>query len=170
MSQAPNTLIFLDPLSNDNTLSQQLNKHTGSGYNARDFYSEHLGSDRSPTSSGILVHKKTGQRLFSPIKAYPGQKNDLDTLKELVRIERFEGGVGGYQWGDYRNADGDFGGNKLDALEEMGLAERTGGTRPSGLGGVWPEVRVTDKGREVIQAYMEWSKNRAVSNDNNNDI
>lgn len=169
MSTSPGKLIFLDPLSNTNTLSSQLMQHTGSTYNARDFYSDHLGPDASCTSSGILVHRESGQRLFVPIKAYAGQKNDLDTLTELVRIDRFENGVGGYQWGDTNGPDGHYGGMKLDALVDMGLALRTGGKRPNGLGGVWPEVQVTDLGREVIGAYKDWKNERTPSSDQNNE-
>jgi hypothetical protein len=170
MSKSLSNLIFLDPLSKDNNLSKQLKEHTGSSFSAKDFYSEHLGPDANCTPAGVLVHKESGTRLFAPFKGYKGQKNDLETLTELVRIERFEGGVGGYQWGDYRIADGNFGGSKLDKLEEMGLARRTGKSRPSGMGGSWPEVEVTDLGREVIQAYVEWSKEKAPSKDLSSDL
>lgn len=170
MNQTPSPVIFLDPLNKNNTLSDQLMKHTGSPFSTKDFYSEHLGEFGNTTPAGVLVHRESGMRLFVPIKAYPGQENDLETLTELVRIERFCGGTSGYQWGNTRHKDGNYGGNKLDALEEMGLAVRTGGKHPNGLGGTWPEVEVTQRGHEVIKAYIEWNKNRAHENENNNEL
>lgn len=140
----------LNDLDNDkNTLSKQLKNLTGDEFSAQKFYSAHDPSTATP--AGVLVHKETGKQFFVPFVADPKEDDTERCLRELRRIVLFEGGCGGYQWGDTRNADGNFGGNRLDKLEEFGLVERTGRSVQNQLGGSWPEVQVTDLGKQVIE-------------------
>lgn len=144
----------LNALNNHtDTLSAQLSRLTGDSFSSINFHSLHDPS--SATSAGVLVHKKTGKQFFVPFKAHPAEDGDDRCLEELKRIALFEEGCGGYQWGDYRNADGNFGGTRLDMLEEFGLAERTGKSSPSGMGGSWPEVKVTELGRQVLEGERQ---------------
>lgn len=143
-------MYFLDPIDTDNTVSKQLKKITGDHYSSLAFYSAHDPSQT--TSAGVLVHRKTGKEIFLPFKADPKEDGENRCIEELKRIALFENGCGGYQWGDWRNADGNFGGTRLDKLEEFGLAERTGKSARNNMGGSWPEVRVTDLGMQVIEA------------------
>lgn len=143
-------MYFIDPLDTKNTLSKQLKELTGDQYSSVAFHSAHDPS--SVTAAGVLVHKETGKQIFVPFKADPKEDGEDRCIEELKRIAIFEEGCGGYQWGDWRNADGNFGGTRLDMLEEFGLAERTGKSARNNMGGSWPEVRVTELGMEVIEA------------------
>lgn len=143
-------MYFIDPLDTKNTLSKQLREITGDQFSSVAFHSAHDPS--SATSAGVLVHKETGKQIFVPFKADPKEDGEDRCIEELKRIVLFEEGCGGYQWGDCRNADGNFGGTRLDMLEEFGLAERTGRSVPNSMGGSWPEVRVTELGMEVVEA------------------
>jgi len=67
-------------------------------------------------------------------------------LTELSRIFRFGNGRDGFQWGDTRRAEGNYGAETLACLTLMGYARRTGGDVRNGLGGTWPEVEVTPAG------------------------
>lgn len=67
-------------------------------------------------------------------------------LTELSRIFRFGNGRDGFQWGDTRRADGNYGAETLACLTLMGYARRTGNDVSNGLGGTWPEVEITPAG------------------------
>jgi hypothetical protein len=153
------TVKCITPLTSKNTLSSQLMKLTGSGYNTNDFHSDHDPSKL--TAAGVIVKKDTGDRFFVPFKVSTKQNNDMDCVRELYRITRFSpDAVGGYQWGDTPGPDGNFGKETLDKLIEFGLASRTGGSSINQLGGTWPEVRVTELGLQVSKGYAEWVLDR----------
>lgn len=67
-------------------------------------------------------------------------------LRELGRIFRFGNGRDGYQWGDTRGAEGNYGAETLACLTLLGYARRTGADARNALGGSWPEVEVTPAG------------------------
>lgn len=72
-------------------------------------------------------------------------------LRELARIfQHSHHDRDGYQWGDTRGNDGNFGAEKLTQLVLLGYARRTGRDVPNQLGGVWPEVKVTLAGARAI--------------------
>lgn len=75
-------------------------------------------------------------------------------LSEMARIFRFANGKDGYQWGDTRGGDGNYGAETLACLCLLGYVRRTGGYSKNGLGGVWPEVEVTPAG---VLALMQSS-------------
>lgn len=154
-------ITFIQPPSNYKPLSTLLKEASGSPYSSQQFHSEHAPS--SLTSAGVLVHKETGNRFFVPFVVDPNQKRGTECLLELARIDAFNDGVGGYQWGGTSGEDGNYGRETLDKLVEFGLAERTGGYVPNALGGVWPEVRVTDVGRDVISGFRDWVVQRHPS-------
>lgn len=90
------------------------------------------------------------------VKSYPMRQilrgvNAEPDLRELARIFRHSShDRDGYQWGDTRGNDGDFGAEKLTHLVLLGYARRTGRDVPNQLGGVWPEVKVTPAGARAI--------------------
>ena len=151
-----NKVKFIEPISKHNTLSSQLKKATNNEFSAKSFFSAH-NPDGSPTPAGILTHKESGQSFFVPFSVDKNQAG-LDCIKELARIVQNEQGVGGYQWGDTSGPDGNFGRETLDQLEVFGLVKRTGGRVNNQLGGVWPEVEVTEAGRAVVAGYLDWRR------------
>lgn len=58
------TVIHLDSLSGNSTLSSQLNFWTGCSYNSHDFHNENYENNLS--AQGTIVHRKTGQKFFIP--------------------------------------------------------------------------------------------------------
>jgi len=73
------------------------------------------------------------------------------TLWELARIfATTKDGIGGYQWGDTKGPDGNFGAETLQRFITMGYAVKTGRDVRNQLGGTWPEISVTPAGARAI--------------------
>ena len=110
-------------------------------------------------SSDVLVYvgKYPDDAMAAPVLSYPMKKllrgNAAPSLDELARIFRNWGGKGGYQWGNTRGADANFGAENLTHLVLLGYAKRTGRETRNQLGGVWPEIELTPAGiRTVIES------------------
>jgi len=161
-----NTAItFLNPVdTKSNTVSGHLNRLSGDGFSSQAFHSVHKPD--SLTSAGVIEHKETGRRFFVPFKVHPRQEgpvrsDEMRCIGELARIQKYSEGVGGYDWGNTPGPDGNFGKENLDKLVELGLAERTGGDSKNNMGGVWPEVRVTELGASACKAYRRWQRDQS---------
>lgn len=89
----------------------------------------------------------------------------LPELGELARIALYgENATGGYQWGDTKGPDGGFGHETLSSLVQQGWAARTGREVKNQLGGVWPEVKVTPAGIQMLlKAGLRLPVERAVA-------
>lgn len=85
----------------------------------------------------------------------PSSKPDLS---ELRRILLFDDGKGGYQWGDTRGDEGNYGAETLATLVLLGYVNRTGGDVRNELGGSWPEVEITSKGVLTLMRVDALSK------------
>lgn len=80
---------ILKPLTQENPLSSQLQALTGDGYNWSD-YTDEAGD--TPTSGGVIVHKKTGRRFKAPsnFTYFKGIENDYSNQFNLNKgIEEF---------------------------------------------------------------------------------
>lgn len=123
-----------------------------------------------------VFHLYRSQRLptqqEAPIGVYPVREvikppSAQVDLTELSRIFRFGNGRDGFQWGDTRRTEGNYGAETLACLTLKGYARRTGNSVSNGLGGGWPEVEVTPAGTLAlmqskvlgqVQKEMEASK------------
>lgn len=135
-------------------------KFDGLSYRDVDFIAVLQPKGDNPLDGDFHLYR--GQYLPPPQEAigvYPVRQvirhaSGAPDLAELSRIFRFGNGRDGFQWGDTRGADGNYGAETLAALTLMGYARRTGENVANGLGGSWPEVEVTPAG---MQALMQSS-------------
>lgn len=131
---------------------------TGLGLQEKPYVGVVTSPQDNPLAGDLVLHSGTYPDALEgeALKSYPmrqilrGMTVEPD-LRELARIFRHSThDRDGYQWGDTRGSDGDFGAEKLTQLVLLGYARRTGRDVPNQLGGVWPEVKVTPAGARAI--------------------
>lgn len=115
------------------------------------------GLDKGGLDGRVLIYRGrypdatgTPPLLTLPLKTLLRGCKSTPELKELARIFRYDGDEGGYLWGNNLTADGDYAGRKLAQLCLSDYARMTGGSVANGLGGAWPQVRITTAGKLAI--------------------
>lgn len=146
-------------------------KFDGLGFRDVHFIAYLLPKGNSPLDGDIVLYRaqhlptqKNPVATYSvrDVIKYPTAKLDLT---ELGRIFRFGNSCDGYQWGDTRGGDGNYGAETLACLTLLGYARRSGANVPNGLGGSWPEVEVTPNGiLAILQSNVLMTIQREFDN------
>lgn len=145
-------LLFLDPPSNENPLSSQLEYLTGDTYSTQNFRSVH--DPKGLTASGVIENIDTGMRYVIPVLAHPEQKDPLACIKKLNGLAALRGGIGVFDHGDVPGPEHNYAKESLEALESLGLVERRG-SDPSEL-----LVQVTDLGQDACSAFRRYYRQK----------